>query len=358
MNRSATLSIDEQEFDLSTQIVELRLRHPFKISRGTKEIVPNLFVTLHAKGITGFGEAGPNARYGESAERVQAVIEALARSSTHLREGEFTGRLKEMADKLDLPEQRSAALALETAWLDWKAKEVSQSLRAYLSIPETITRPSSYTIGLDTPEKMQSKLEDRPDAQVLKIKLGLSLEEDKQIIRQIRERTDVPIRVDANEGWTELQTAIEMVEFLTEQGIELIEQPMPSSLDHLMPELKAVSPLPLIADESLSVTGSLDLDVLAERFDGINIKLMKIGSLLDSIQLLKEAQAKGLHVMTGCMIESSLGIAAGALVGLQADFVDLDGHLLISNDPIGGLTTFSDGRIELNEQPGMGVEWV
>lgn len=358
MNRSATIIIDEQEFQISTQIVELRLRHPFKISRGTKEIVPNLFVTLLAKGVTGFGEAGPNARYGESAERVQAVIEGLAKNANSLREGEFIARLKEMAEKFDLPEQRSAALALETAWLDWKAKEAGQSLRTYLSIPETITRPSSYTIGLDSPEKMQSKLEERPDAKVLKIKLGLSPEEDKQIIRQIRQRTDVPIRVDANEGWTELQTAIEMVEFLMEQGIEIIEQPMPSSLDHLMPELKAVSPLPLIADESLSVTGSLDLDVLAERFDGINIKLMKIGSLLDSIQLLKEAQAKGLQVMTGCMIESSLGIAAGALVGLQADFVDLDGHLLISNDPVDGLRTYADGRIELEEKPGLGVEWI
>jgi len=357
MTRTFLLQIEEQEFKVSTQIIELRLRHPFKISRGTKEIVPNLFVTLEANGITGTGEAGPNARYGESADRAQAVIEGLKNYISPLKQGEFTSMLAHEAASLELPEQRSAALALETAWLDWKSKEAGSSLRSYLSISETITRPSSYTIGLDTPEKMAAKLEERPEARVLKIKLGLSVEEDKRIIRQIRLCSDLPIRVDANEGWTDLKSAIEMVEFLADQSVELIEQPMPSSVDYLMPQLKAVSTLPLIADESLSVTGSLDLDVLAERFDGINIKLMKIGSLLESLNLLKAAHEKGLQVMTGCMIESSLGIAAGALIGVQADFVDLDGHLLISNDPMQGLKTYSDGRIELGELPGLGVGW-
>ncbi len=356
MRRSEeTIQIGEQEFQLYTEIVELRLKHPFTLSRGTKEIVPNVLITVEANGFIGMGEAGPNARYGESAERVQQVIQKLAEENVRLWDGRFIPAVQDMSAKLGLPEQRSAALALEMAWLDWESKQVGQSLRDFLGIEAVETGPSSYTIGLDTPEKMAKKILDRPGALFLKIKLGMDPEEDKQIIRQIREASSVPIRVDANEGWTDLKTAMQMVEFLAEEGVELVEQPMPSSMDSFMPELRAMSPLPLIADESLSVTGSLNLDRLSERFHGINIKLMKIGSIRGSLSLLQAAQERGMSVMSGCMIESSLGIAAGALVGVQADYVDLDGHLLITNDPVKGLLTHTDGRITLSDKPGFGV---
>lgn len=351
------IRIDNQEFELRTHIVELRLKHPFTLSRGTKEIVPNVIVELEAEGHTGLGEAGPNARYGESAQRVEQVILGLSGQGLSLLESEFIPSAQRVSVSLDLPEQRSAALALEMAWLDWVSKKSGQSLREYLSVSPGESGPSSYTIGLDTPEKMTEKMLERPEARCLKIKLGMGLEEDKRIIREIRSHTSLPIRVDANEGWTDLNTAIHMVEFLAEEGIELVEQPMPSSMDQEMPALKARSPLPLIADESLSVTGSLELDTMAERFHGINIKLMKIGSVRDSVALCKAARERGISVMSGCMIESSLGIAAGALVGVQADYVDLDGHLLITNDPMQGLITHPDGRITLSDQPGLGVRW-
>ena len=184
-----------------------------------------------------------------------------------------------------------------------------------------------------------------------KIKLGTH--NDRKIIQAIREVTDKPLRVDANEGWKTIDQAKREIEYLAEQGIEMVEQPMPSSMIKELAEVKRWSPLPLMADESF--TGVEPLTEIAEQFDIINIKLMKIGSLLKAKRTIEQAHILGLEVMIGCMIESSLAITAGGVLALNCEYADLDGHLLISNDPFSGLKVLEDGRISLSEKQGLGV---
>ena len=198
---------------------------------------------------------------------------------------------------------------------------------------------------------MQEKVEAADAFPILKVKLGT--DSDREIIRAIRQVTDKPIRVDANEGWETLEVAKEQIAFLHEQNIELVEQPMPSSSKKEMAELREWAPLPVFADESFE--GDEDLDEMASQFDGINIKLMKIGSLVKARNVIAQARKRDLQIMVGCMIESSLAISAGALIGTWADYVDLDGFLLIKDDPFQGLQLSDEKEVILGDDPGLSV---
>lgn len=335
-------------FKIDCNIYELALENPFTIARGTKETVPNVIVSLTKEGITGYGEAGPNSRYDEYAETVVAFIDRLP--NNFFDDLTTPEEVASAIQQLDGPVQ-SAKAALEMAWLDCWGKSQQQPLWKLWDAPSNITPPSSFTIGLDEIEVMQQKVRDAEEYPILKVKLGT--DRDRKIIKAIREITDKPIRVDANEGWTDLDTAKEQITFLAEQNIEIVEQPMPAAMHETMAKLKKWSPLPLMADESFK--GDEDLDHIAKAFDGINIKLMKMGSLVKARNVIKEARKRNLHVMVGCMIESSLGISAGALIGTWADYVDLDGFLLIKDDPFEGLRLTPDKNLQLSENPGLGV---
>ncbi len=334
--------------NISWEAKELKLKQPFTISRGTKETVRNVFVKLSAGGVDGFGEAAPNVRYGEDSDKVKAFFKRLPEDFF---DDITTG--EQLAEKLSTRSKPiiSAMVALEMAWLDRYGNTKGEPLWRLWHAPSNTTPPTSYTIGLDTVEVIQEKVRTASEYPILKVKLGT--ERDRDIIRAIREITNKPIRVDANEGWIDINTAKEQITFLAEHNIEIVEQPMPSAMIEAMQELKKWSPIPLVADESF--TGSEDLDIIARSFHGINIKLMKIGSLIKARQVIAEARKRGLSVMVGCMIESSLANAAGALLGLWADYVDLDGHLLIKNDPANGLTLDSDKCVVLNDSPGLGI---
>lgn len=336
-------------FKLDYRVVKLKLKNPFTISRGTKETVPNVIVKLTADGISGYGEAGPNKRYDEDAEIVGQYLEQIPRNFF-----DEIGSADELAQKLErasVQSVKSGESALEMAWLDWWGKTQNQPLWKLWNAPSNITPPTSFTIGLDTIDIMQQKVKNAEAYPILKVKLGT--DRDREIIQAIREITDKPIRVDANEGWTTIDEAKRQITFLADQNIELVEQAMPASFNHQMKELKQWSPLPLIADESF--LGDENLDKLSQCFDGINIKLMKIGSLVKARKVIEEARKRNLEVMIGCMIESSLANAAGALLGTWADYVDLDGHLLISNDPFEGLELNEEKRVVLSEKPGLSV---
>lgn len=336
-------------FKLDYRVAELKLKNPFTISRGTKETVPNVIVKLTADGISGFGEAGPNKRYDEDDEVVGQFLEQLPK--TFFMEIESAGQLAKKLDQISTKSVQSAKSAIEMAWLDWWGKTLQQPLWKLWNAPSNKTPPTSYTIGLDEIDVMQEKVKDAAEYPILKVKLGT--DRDHKIIKAIREITDKPIRVDANEGWKTIAEAKQQITFLADQNIELVEQAMPASLNHEMKELKKWSPLPLMADESFM--GDENLDEISECFDGINIKLMKIGSLVKAREVIKEARKRDLEVMIGCMIESSLANAAGALLGTWADYVDLDGHLLISNDPFEGLELNGEKQVILSEKPGLSV---
>ena len=333
-------------FKIERYVCELQLRNPFTIARGTKKTVRNVIVKVTANNITGFGEASPNRRYDENADTVTNYIDNL--------ENDFFLDLKTpkaVAEKIAAvcPRVYSAAAAIEMAWLDWWGKSQKQPLWKLFCAPSNKTPSTSYTIGLDDFKVMQKKVEQAASYPILKVKLGT--ERDRKIINAIREVTDKPIRVDANEGWGSLDEAKEQIAFLKDQNIELIEQPMPASMHQQMAELNRWSPLPLIADESFK--GEEDLNQIANAFDGINIKLSKIGSLVKARNVIAQARKRNLSVMVGCMIESSLAISAGALIGTWADYVDLDGHLLIDNDPFEGVSLTKEKEIILNNKPGL-----
>ncbi len=344
-------------FKLEYKSVELKLWHVFTIARGSKPTVENVFIRMQANGITGNGEAAPNRRYNEDATKVISFLESIP--------DRFFDDIRtpaELADKLDHwsssdssgKQIKSARAAVEMAWLDWWGKEQQIPLWKLWEASSNTGPITSFTIGLDELDLMQQKVEEAAEFPILKVKLGT--DRDRQIIEAIREVTDKPLRVDANEGWQTLAEAREVVKFLADQNIEMIEQPMPTDCFEEMIQLKEYSPIPLCADESFE--GEEELESISRAFDIINIKLMKIGSVVRAKDLIERAKEAGLEVMIGCMIESSLAISAGALLSLWADYADLDGHLLIENDPFKGLELDEDNQVRLNNAPGLGVKRV
>lgn len=339
------------DFSISWQHYSLQLRDVFTISRSSRTEVPVVFFKLEKDGLAGYGEASPNTRYDESPEKVEAVFSSI--KPEYFDGIETPEQVEAMLDGLNLP-VNAARFAIEMAWLDWWAKSQNQPLWKLWGAESPVGPVTSFTIGIDTVETMVSKVKEAEAYPVYKVKLGT--DHDREIIEAIRNVTDKPVRVDANEGWTTVEQAKVEIDYLTGKDIELIEQPMPSAQLEDMIKLKEVATVPLAADESF--IGDEDLTELSQAFHIINIKLMKIASLVKAKRVLEKANDLGIQVMVGCMIESSLGNAAGAVLGLWADYVDLDGHVLISNDPFSGLTINKEGRIQLSEKPGFGVELV
>ena len=208
---------------------------------------------------------------------------------------------------------------------------------------------TSYTIGIDAPEIVERKVREAADFPILKIKMGL--DNDREILEAVRRVTSRPIRIDANEGWTR-EEAIEKLRWLEGQNVELVEQPLPAGDIEGARELAASTSIPLIADES--VRSADDIPVLEGAYSGINVKLMKCGGIREAIRLIRAAREHGMKIMLGCMIESSVGITAAAQISPLVDYADLDGNLLIRNDPAAGVTA-RGGRLVLPEGNGLGV---
>jgi L-alanine-DL-glutamate epimerase-like enolase superfamily enzyme len=210
---------------------------------------------------------------------------------------------------------------------------------------------TTMSIGIDTPEVIRQKIAEAADFPVLKIKVGR--DDDAQILDSVRRVTDKPLRVDANEGWKTKEVALEKIRWLRGLGVELIEQPLPSVMLEETRWLRERVDLPIIADEAVKTAA--DIPALAECYDGINIKLMKAGGVQEALNMIRMARALGLKVMLGCMVETSVAIAAAAHLSPLADFADLDGNLLISNDPFRGPQVVK-GKLILPDRPGLGVE--
>jgi len=338
------------QFKIHTKTIALMLQHAFTISRGTKTVVENVVVTVTADGISGMGEAAPNRRYNEDAKTVHSFISNIAPKGK-IRIDSLNDLLVQV-DRAD-KKVESAAVALEMAWWDWFGKIRDQPLWKLWGAGEPVSPVTSFTIGIDEPGIMQQKVLEAANYPVLKVKLGTG--NDQEIIKSLRDVSDKPIRVDANEGWKTLDIAKQMISFLADQNIEFIEQPMPSDCHSEMAKLKSFSPIPLIADESFR--GNENIKDIKNEFHAINIKLMKIGSLKKAQHTISRAHQAGLEVMIGCMIESSLAVSAGALLSVKADIADLDGFLLIRNDPFTGLTLTNDSRVQLPDKPGLGITW-
>jgi L-alanine-DL-glutamate epimerase-like enolase superfamily enzyme len=332
---------------MDVELLQLRTKHPFIIARGGQSDYRTVWVRLtDADGVEGWGEAAPTKFYGETAD---SAIAALHFYGTALPSDPFQLEDAERRWETMLRGNAAARAALSAAVHDLAGKRLGIPVFRMWGLDPCKAPKSTFTIGLDTSERIRAKVLEADQYPILKVKLGT--DRDIEILRTIREATDKEVRVDANCGWT-VKGAIRMLPVLEEFGVTVLEQPLPpEDLDGLA-AVTAQSDIPVIADESC-VT-SLDIPPLVGKVDGINIKLAKCGSLREALRMIAIARAHGLMVMIGCMIESSLGVTAAAHLTPLVDIVDLDGAALLANDPFVG-AHIDGGQVTLPTGPGLGV---
>jgi L-Ala-D/L-Glu epimerase len=331
---------------LTHRTVTLGLAEPFTISRETSVDVDVVWVEVRANGVTGYGEAAPDERYDQTAETASAF---LGEAAGVLGEDPFA--LEEISARLaERPGQMAAKAALDAALHDLCGKLVGLPVWRLLGLRRH-GPPTSWTVWLGDPDDMARRAE-RVDTRFRRRKLKLGARDglDVERVRAVRGVTDLPLMVDVNEFW-ELDEAIENVRALAELGVEYVEQPLPAG-DPGGPRLKREAALPIYVDEDCHTLD--DVAICAERAHGINIKLAKSGGIREAVKMAASARSLGLGVMLGCMLESGLGIAAGAQVASLCDHVDLDGNLLLADDPWPGVV-FADGVQLPSDEPGLGV---
>ena len=325
-------------------------KHPFVIARGSTNGYKRAWVRLvDDDGVEGWGEADPSSYYGESLETVLAAFTKLA---TQLPQDPFDLENAEARFAQLAPQHAAARSALSAALHDLVGKRVGQPLWRMWGLDPRKAPLSSFTIGLDTPERMREKVREAKAYPILKVKLGT--DNDEEILKTIREATDKPVRVDANAGWT-VARAKQMIPVLKDRGVEFLEQPLPPGDLEGLAEVHRHArkhDLPVVVDESCIVAA--DIPRLAGKVDGINIKLAKCGSLREALRMIATARAHDMLVMVGSMIETSLGITAAAHFTPLVDAADLDGAALTVDDPFVGATVDA-GEIRLPTEPGLGV---
>ena len=334
---------------LSHQTIELKPTHPFVIARGGYAHHRNVIVRLtDSDGLEGFGEAAPNRYYGESVATVVAAV------------GQFKP-IVERADPMSLESTEadlnrllrgnaSAKGAVSSALHDLVGKRLGLPVHRIWGLEPSIAAQSSFTIAIADSSELERRVDEAREYPILKIKLGT--DRDMEIVRIVRNAApEKRLRVDANAAWT-AKHAVKMSDFLADQGVEMMEQPVPANDIEGLRFVRKRSRLPVFADESCLV--ATDIAKLAGAVDGINIKLAKCGSLREALRMVHAARALDMQVMAGCMIESSLGISAIAQIAPLLDFADFDGAALLATDPFRG-ATIAGGVIRLSDGPGLGA---
>ncbi len=313
----------------------LNLANTWTIARGsTKELQASLVELSHPDGTSGLGEAAPNSHYNETLDTVEAFYARVNAASLSFDDVPASMAYLESVATANM----AAKCAINIALMDGAAKRARKPVYDFLGLGfKENHHVTSFSIGIDTPEIIYKKVVAAADYPVLKLKVGVP--DDVAILRALRDAApEKPVRVDANEGWTSRELALERIQWLAQDGhIQFIEQPMPSKtpVSDLV-WLKERSPLPIFADESYhQVT---DVKHCAGCFHGVNVKLVKTGGISGGFAALKAARAAGLKTMIGCMIETSVLISAAAHLAELCDYLDVDGNILTTNDPYAGVT--------------------
>ena len=334
---------------LSWRPYELQLQHTFTVASYSRTTTPDVQVCIDYDGITGYGEASMPPYLGHTVDSVCAFLQKV-----DLGQFEDPTRIDDILSYVDSLSEgdEPAKAAVDIALHDLVGKLFGQPWWRIWGLDPGKAPSTTFTIGIDTPEVVREKtLECADRFNILKVKVGL--DSDEQMISTIREVTSLPLAVDANQGWKDRSRALDEIFWLKEQGVVMVEQPM--AVDRLddIAWITERSPLPIFADES--VQRLRDIPRIKGAFSGINIKLMKCTGMREAWKMLNYARAEGMRVMVGCMTETSCACSAAAQLSPAVDFADLDGNLLISNDLFRGMTVV-DGRITLNDQPGIGLE--
>jgi L-alanine-DL-glutamate epimerase-like enolase superfamily enzyme len=299
-------------------------------------------------GMVGYGEASMPPYLGENHDTATRFLQSLK-----LDQFKAPFQLEDILSYVDeIAEGNCAAKAsIDIALHDLIGRMKDQPYYKIWGFNPKDAPDTSFTIGIDTPQVIKQKLKEAAGFKILKIKLGL--DNDKEIIETIRSMTNVPICVDANQGWKDKQQALDMTHWLKAKGVIFIEQPMPKKALEETAWLSQNSPLPIIADEAVQRLN--DLKKIKGVYSGINIKLMKCTGMREAHKMITLARELDMKVMIGCMTETSCGISAAAQLSPKADWADLDGNLLISNDPFIGVKV-KDGKVILLNKPGIGVK--
>ncbi len=335
----------------TTRIRRLELRHTWTTTMSSSAYRDTLHAQFTRDGITGYGEGAGIVRYKQDAEGGRKALEAVTDLITGGDPWSFDKLLAELDRRL--PGQRAALAAVDLALFDWMGRKLGVPVCRHFGLDPADAAVTNMSIGIDTPEITRQKVREAEDFPCLKVKVGLAT--DEATLEAVRSVTRKPLRVDANEGWTSKEEAVRKINWLESQGVELVEQPLPA---HMVEETRWIRNrvhIPIFADEACH--NASDIPKLREAFDGIVVKLDKAGGLLESYRQLTVARALGMKTMIGCMVSSSCSITAAAHLSPLADYADLDGFLLIGNDPYAGVTV-RKGKLILPDAPGLGVRLV
>ena len=334
---------------LSFEPYELKLKHVFTVSSFSRSTTPDVQVRIDYDGYAGYGEASMPPYLGQTVESVCSFLKKV-----DLEQYPDPFCIDDILTYIDsLSDGDSAAkAAVDIALHDLVGKIIGAPWHRMLGLNPEKTPNTTYTIGIDTDEMVKLKTQEvAGQFKILKVKLGTP--RDREMIRAIREVSDLPIAVDVNQGWKNKKKALDEIFWLKEQGIVMVEQPMPKEMLDANAWLTERSPLPTFADEAIQRLK--DIPSIKGAYTGINVKLMKCTGMREAWKMMNYARAEGMKVMIGCMTETSCAIAAAAQLSPAVDFADLDGNLLIANDIFRG-TTVVDGKITLNQLPGIGIE--
>ncbi len=326
---------------------ELKLCHTFNLAAMSRTSTPGVQVVLTVDSVTGYGEASMPPYLGESVESVTAFLSKI--DPERLSDPFALEDIHRYLDSL-APGNHAAKAAVDIALHDLTGKMMGRPWYQIYGLNPAKAPCTSFTISNDTPEELERKIAEAEPYKIIKVKMGVP--GDRELIETIRRHTDKPLCVDVNQGWKTPQEALDNILWLADRGVVFVEQPLSKYDMEGHAWLKERSPLPIIADEAVQT--SADVPELARCYDGINIKLMKCGGLHDAYKMAVLARALGMKVMIGCMTETSCAVSAAAQLAPMAEWVDLDGNLLIANDLFDGMKIV-DGRVTLSPQPGIGV---
>ena len=332
---------------LSFEPYELKLRHSFNLAKYSRTTTPDVQVKLELDGFVGYGEASMPPYLGESVDSVTSFLSKLDLS-------QFADpfRIEDIHEYMDsvAPDNRAAKASVDIALHDLLGKIMEQPWYKIWGLNPENAPDTSFTIGIDKADIVRKKVDEASPYNVLKVKMGL--DNDKELVDIIREKTDRPICVDANQGWDSKEKALEMCYWLAERNCLFVEQPMAKEKIEETAWLRERSPLPIIADEFLQRLP--DVRRASQAYDGINIKLMKSTGMHEAYKMAVLAKALGMKVMLGCMTETSCAVTAAAQLSPMVDWADLDGNLLIANDKFDGIKIVN-GKVTIPDRPGIGV---
>jgi len=347
--RIAPSEPSQEPSTVQVALKRLMLRHTWTTTMSSSEYRDTVQVEYRRDGISGHGEGAPIIRYQEFPASAMQAIQAIAGEITAGDPWKYQKYLGKLRAALGA-QQHAAMAAIDIAIFDWLGKKLDLPLYKFLGLDPGDAPITDFSIGIDTPEITRQKTREADDFPVLKVKVGLKT--DEATIDAVRSVTNKPIRVDANEGWTDKEEAIRKINWLETQGVEYVEQPMPA---HMIEETKYVRSkvhLPIFADEAC--TEASMIPKLVDAYDGINVKLDKSGGILEACRWIQVARAMNMKIMLGCMVSSSCSVTAAAQLSPLVDYADLDGNLLVANDPWRGVRV-EKGKLLLPSGPGLGL---